>query len=45
MSLLFFKAEMVKEERQLSWKTDRQGISEAAGEDSEVKKNDLEASA
>lgn len=26
MSLLFFKAEMVKEERQLSWKTDRQGI-------------------
>lgn len=26
LSLLFFKAEMVKEERQLSWKTDRQGV-------------------
>ena len=28
LSLLFFKAEMVKEERQLSWKADRQGISQ-----------------
>lgn len=46
LSLLFFKAEMVKEERQLSWKTDRQGIYlTAAGRNfTEVKKNDLEVS-
>lgn len=46
LSLLFFKAEMVKKERKLSWKTDRQGIYlTASGRNfMEVKKkNDSEA--